>query len=175
MGDDVAPGGSTAGALMEAMDLLDELPPAAPIVRERGYATQADFVDGLADPDAHVRRGCLELLDDPWAASAAPHVIGLLDDPEWSVRYCAVHAFTRDPRAATRAPGSDVLPAVIRTVTTDSSRFVRMLATELVGGAAAGDAQAGEALVAVRDGDQDVSVRRKAARYAPGGPLHGQG
>lgn len=175
MADDAAARGSTVGVLMQAMDLLDELPPAATLVRERGYATQADLVDGLGDPDADVRRGCLELLDDPWAATAAPHVVDLFDDPEWSVRYCAVHAFARDPRAASRAPGSDVLPAVIRTATTDSSRFVRMLATEIVGGAAATDAQAGDALAAVRDGDHDASVRRKAARYAPGGALHGQG
>jgi HEAT repeat protein len=172
MADNAAPGGGTVGALMEAMDLLESLPPAGPALRERGYTSEAHLLEGLSDPDAEVRRGCLELLDDAWSADAAPRVVERLDDPEWIVRYNAVHAFVRGSSADRRSPGPLVLPAVIRTAGTDESKYVRMLAVELVGDAARTEPSAADALVAVRDTDVDPTLRRKAARCAPGGATH---
>lgn len=169
MADHAAPRGGAVGALMEGMDLLESLPPAGPVLRERGYSSEADLVEGLSDPDADVRRGCLELLDDAWAPAAAPRVVDRLDDPEWVVRYNAVHALLRGAGSDRCAPGPLVLPAVIRTVGTDASRYVRMLAVELVGDAARTEPSAADALIAVRDHDADPALRRKAARCAPGG------
>lgn len=172
MVDQPGTSGGRVGALADAMDLLDALPPAGPTVRSRGYSSEADLLDGLADADAEVRRGCLELLADPWAPDAAPRVVELFDDPEWVVRYNAVHALMRGSRADRRAPGPLVLPALLRTVHTDDSRYVRMLALELVGDAADTDPAAAQALAAVRDGGGDPALRRKAARCAPGGATH---
>lgn len=160
------PSGGTVGALMEAMDLLEQLPPAGPVLRERGYATESDLIDGLADPDATVRRGCLELLADARSVDATPRVLARLGDPEWEVRYCAVHALSR-PAASTPETSDVVTPAVIDTVRRDSSRYVRMLAVEVVADAADHDRLAAEVLRTVRDGDADAGVRRKAARYVP--------
>lgn len=168
-------GPSTMGALSEAMDLLESLPPAGPALREQGYTSEADLLGGLSDPDPDVRRGCLELLDDAWTPDAAPMVVERLDDPEWVVRYNAVHALVRGSRSDRRAPGPLVLPAVIRTVGTDTSKYVRMLAMELVGDAAHTESTAVDALVAVRDGETDPALRRKAARCAPGGATHAAG
>jgi HEAT repeat protein len=155
----------TVGALLDAMDLLDQLPPAGPTLRERGYSTRSDLLEGLADPDATVRRGCLELLEHPRRDDAAPRVIERLDDGAWEVRYAAVHALARDADP----PGEDVVPAAIATVRTDASRYVRMLAVELVADVAPHRADGVEALERVRVDDADPGVRRKAARYTPGG------
>lgn len=159
------PPGGTVGALMEAMDLLDQLPPAGPVLRERGYTTRSELLDGLADPDATVRRGCLELLVDVGRDDATGRVVQRLDDPAWEVRYTAVHALARDH--AERS--SEVLPAALTAARTDSSRYVRMLAVELVAGAARHDRVAAAALEEMCADDTDPGVRRKAARYAPGG------
>lgn len=178
MDDNGRPAGGTVGALMEAMDLLDRLPPAGPALRERGYTTESDLLDGLADPDATVRRGCLELLADARSDDAVPRVLERLDDPEWEVRYYAVHALAHPAvppdhgPADLRAGDADVVPAAINTVRTDSSRYVRMLAVELVAGAANHDLLAEETLRRVSEGDSDAGVRRKAARYTPGGTEH---
>lgn len=157
---------ATVGALTAAMDLLEALPPAGPALRRRGYTTESDLIDGLGDPDATVRRGCLELIANAWSDAAMPRVLARLQDPEWEVRYTALHAFTREPADAV---GSEVLPAAIETVRTDSNRYVRMLATELVGSAVHGDRQAARTLEEIRDSDRDPGLRRKAGRYAPGG------
>lgn len=154
------------------MELLESLPPAGPALRDRGYAEEADLVAGLSDLDVDVRRGCLELLEDAWSPEAAPAVVERLDDPEWVVRYYAVHALSRGAGSDRRAPGPLVLPAVIRTAGGDPSRYVRMLAVELVGDAASTEPAAADALAALRDRDADLAVRRKAARCAPGSPLH---
>lgn len=172
MEDNVAPGGGTVDALMAGMDLLEEMRPAGPVARERGLSSESDLLAGLADDDADVRRGCLELLDDASSDTAAPHVLECLDDPEWAVRYTAVHAISSGTTARAGELGSSLVSAVIRTATTDTSRFVRMLATEVVANAAGSDPVAARAVVTVRDTDADPTVRRKAGRYAPGGALH---
>lgn len=65
-----------------------------------------------------------------------------------------------------------LLPAVIRLLTTDPDKHVRAMPAELVGRAAHTAPEAVRALEAVRDGDPEPGVRKKAGWYAPGGTIY---
>lgn len=81
-------------------------------------------------------------------------------------------ACDRCKKDACRPADDDVLPAAIRLLTTDPDKHVRAMAAELVGKAVHTAPEAVVALKAVRDGDPEPGVRKKASWYAPGGTIY---
>lgn len=130
--------------------------------------------DGLSHSDAAVREGCVKLLDHFLTEETIPAIIAALDDEHPRVRLAAVHTLACDrcKKDACRPNDADVLPLAIRLVTSDPDKHVRAMAAELVGKAAHTALEAADALEAVRDGDPEPSVRKKAGWYAPGGTIY---
>lgn len=130
--------------------------------------------DGLSHGDAAVREGCVQLLDHFLTEDTIAAIVAALDDEHPRVRMAAAHTLACDrcKKNACRPADSDVLPAAIRLLTTDPDKHVRAMAAELVGRAVHTAPEAVRALEAVRDGDPEPGVRKKAGWYAPGGTIY---
>lgn len=71
-----------------------------------------------------------------------------------------------------RPDRATLLPRAVRILHADTDAQVRTRAVELVALWVHVDADAVAALVRARDDDPSPTVRKKASRYTPGGPIH---
>jgi hypothetical protein len=128
---------------------------------------------GLDHQSAQVRQHCCKILDHLMDAADVPRLVAVLDDPAPEVRVAALHALACDrcKNGACR-PDTAVLPKAADLLASDPEPLVRAMAAELVGIWAHTDPTAVVALVSAAASDVSPAVRKKAAWYAPGGPIY---
>ncbi len=135
---------------------------ALPIVRQ-----------ALTDPSADVRLHCVRFLDHYPTAELARDLAPLAQDDDPRVRVEALHALACDRCKPDRcAPDAALtVPIAIAIVRNDPDYHVRNMALEVLGKAAHTSPEAIAAIEAAKRADPSPAVRKKAAWYAPGGPI----
>jgi hypothetical protein len=139
-----------------------------------GAAAREAVARGLGSPHAETRRRCARVLDRVADASTVNALVALLDDVDAAVRVEALHALSCDRCTSDRCgpPADDVLAKAIELLAADPDAHARAYAVELVGRFVHTHDVAARALVAAASDDPAPAVRKKAAWYAPGGPIH---
>lgn len=129
---------------------------------------------GLRHENPQVRMHCCRVLDHVMDAESILALTAALRDPAEEVRVQALHALACDrcKDGSCRPAAGTVLPAALEVLRWDASAQVRARAAELVGAWAHTHREAVAALRAAAGGDPSPAVRKKAAWYAPGGPVY---
>jgi hypothetical protein len=129
---------------------------------------------GLQDASADVRMYCAKVLDHLVDEESFTNLLAALDDPDPRVRWDALHAVVCDrcKESACRPDPAEVLPRAIEILGSDSSKYVRAMAAEVVGRWVHANEDGANALVEARTSDPEPSVRKKAGWYAPDGTIY---
>jgi HEAT repeat protein len=139
-----------------------------------GPAASAALRRGLRHDDAVVRMRCCMVLDHYLDEAALPDLLDNLGHPDGRVRAWALHALACDQcKEGECRPGEDeTVPVALRMLRDDRSRKVRTMAAHLAGQAVHRRQDVAPALEEARDRDAHPVVRKVAAWYLPGGPIH---
>jgi HEAT repeat protein len=110
------------------------------------------------------------IMDEP----SIPALVAVLADPVAEVRTQALHALACDrcKQGSCRPAAAAVLPAALAVLDSDPSPHVRSAAAEVAGAWAHTQQAAAAALLRAAASDPSPTVRKKAAWYAPGGPIY---
>jgi len=129
---------------------------------------------GLRHEDAAVRQYCCAFLDHFLVPEALGDLLVMLGDPDPKVRCSTLHTLACDrcKAGACRPAEADVLPEAVRLLREDPDAHVRAMAVEVVGQYVHANPHAEQALLAAKTADISPAVRKKAAWYAPGGPIY---
>jgi HEAT repeat protein len=141
---------------------------------DMGFAVVPAAREGLRHENAAVRYYCCALLDHFLVPEALADLIGMLHDPDPRVRQSALHTLACDrcKQGSCRPVEAEVLPEALRILNEDGDPHVRAMAIEVVGQYVHTNPIAEHALVEANKNDPSPAVRKKAAWYAPGGPIH---
>ncbi len=94
---------------------------------------RAALISGLSDPNAAVRRCCLELLDTHPDPAAVPAILVLVRDPVARVRWHAIHALACDAcKPGNSFLSQETLAAISDAASSDPSRRVRAYAQQVL-------------------------------------------
>jgi hypothetical protein len=165
---------------MKPTELIDQLgvqhraTAAYRMLFDMGFAVVPDVREGLRHENAAVRYHCCRLLDHFLVPEALDDLIGMLHDPDPSVRQSALHTLACDrcKQGSCRPAEAEVLPEALRMLDEDDDPHVRAMAIEVVGQYVHTNPIAERALVDANRNDASPAVRKKAGWYAPGGPIH---
>jgi HEAT repeat protein len=120
--------------------------------------------EALHNPNAVVRRGCLDYLDHVGGAESAPTFVAAMDDPVPRVRRHAIHALTCE--ACKDEPICvDVVTPLRRCIASDPNPRVRFEALRALLGRL--DVVAGEAMLDEVEQHSDAALFDVAARARP--------
>jgi len=143
------------------------------LLRE-GPGAFAIMRDGLRHASPEVRLRCCQYFDRFLVPEILGDLLAMLDDPDPRVRVATLHTLACDrcKRGACRADEDRVLHRAIGLLQIDPDPHARAMAIEVIGRWVHLRDEAAAALVAASCDDSSASVRKKAAWYAPGGPIH---
>ncbi len=129
---------------------------------------------GLHHANADVRHYCCQYLDRFVDSGSLTELVAMLDDPSPAVRLHTLHALACDrcKEGTCRPEVAAVLPRALALLRSDSNTHVRNMAVEVVGAYVHSEPTALAALIEAIASDPHPSVRKKAAWYAPGGPIY---
>jgi HEAT repeat protein len=129
---------------------------------------------GLRHDDPDVRLHCCRFLARYLSPDTLSDLMEMLNDRDERVRCSALHTLACDrcKEGSCKPEEADVLPKGMNMLETDPEAHVRPMAIELVGQFVHANALAIAAISAARRSDESATVRKKAGRYLPGGPIH---
>ena len=174
MYDDAARNRLDYDSIVSDLGIPHRVKAALRVLMSAGAAATPAVRRGLEHPDARVRTECCNVLDHYLDEAAVGDLMARLTDADANVRARALHALAceRCKEGTCRPAEADIIPIAIRMLQTDTDRYVRKAAVEMLGPASPRNSQVRDALSTARDQDPDPLVRKVAGWHSPGGPIY---
>jgi HEAT repeat protein len=180
IGGDVQQLDGVADMLAERHEIIEQLafpykaPDAYRALLDLGIQALPEVRAGLRHDNPDVRLHCCRFLDRYLSPDTLADLMGMLNDGDERVRCSALHTLACDrcKDGTCRPEEAEVLPKAMKLLARDPDAHVRGMAIEVVGQFVHTNGLAAAAISAAQHGDENPTVRKKAGRYVPGGPIH---